>query len=628
MLRSPGKRLILNVDDDEAGRYAVSRVLKQANFDVLEAANGADGLRLAAEHSPDLVLLDVRLPDIDGFEVCRRLKLKQETQTIPVVHMTASFLDSTFQARGLEGGADAYLLEPVDPAVLIASVNSMLRIRDAERDVRNYANAWQSTFDSMREGIAVLDSDATIVQANRSFRELFPESSRQVAGIPGPSSHFSLNEVVRSVEKSGRHAKWEMTRERSTFAISLDPIQTPSGKQGVICVVRDVTERNQLEENLRFTQKLEGVGLLAGGIAHDFNNLLTGILGNASLALDAYELPLSLRPMLQEVVVASERAAGLTRQLLAYAGKGRFFEEPMDLSKMVRETLQLVHSNLVMANVKLNLDRSLPPILADTTQIQQLLMNMIINASEAIGPKGGSISITTQVVKLDASEAATGFPNYSLDPGPYVSVAIEDSGVGMDASTLDRIFDPFFTTKFFGRGLGLSATLGIVQGHRGAIRVSSKVGQGSRFQVVFPVSTVPEVRLSPAAPVHAVRPAAILVIEDEDSVSRMMKLALEADGHSVCIAGNGRDGLRMFESNTKFDLVTVDLTMPVMDGEETIQALQSVDPNVRIVVCTGHAESEAAKLGRLGIAGVIVKPFAGSALKSEVRKYLSDATAL
>lgn len=619
-----GKRLILNVDDDEAGRYAVSRVLRQANFDVLEAATGTEGLRLAAESSPDLVLLDVRLPDIDGFEVCRRLKSKPETRPIPVVHMTASFLDSTFQARGLDGGADAYLLEPVDPAVLIASVNSMLRIRDAERDVRNYASAWQSTFDSMQEGIAVLDSDTKIVQANKSFLGIFPDSADPLAGMIDPSLHVSLRDLVSRVENGGESVKWEMTRDGSSFAISLNPIQTPSGKQGVICVVRDVTERNRMEENLRFRRKLEEIGLLAGGIAHDFNNLLTGILGNASLALEAVELPARLRPLLQGVVVSSERAADLTRQLLAYAGKGRFCEERIDLSKLVRDTLRLVPSSVVTVELKLNLDPEVPPIKGDATQIQQVMMNLIINASEAIGQQGGSISITTREIKLEAGEVATAFANYVLEPGRYVSLEIEDSGTGMDQATLARIFDPFFTTKFIGRGLGLSATLGIVQGHKGAIRVSSTVGKGSHFQIVFPVSEVHEPQQVDPLPVPAAKPATILIIEDEDSVSRMMKMALEVDAHTVVVAGNGRDAVQLFEAAPeKFDLITVDLTMPYMSGEETIHALQSIDPKVKIVICSGHSESEASKLGGLGILGVIPKPFGGALLRGEVRKYLA-----
>jgi PAS domain S-box-containing protein len=626
MSRSSGKKLILNVDDDEAGRYAVTRLLRLANFDVMEAANGTDGLKIAAEECPDLVLLDVRLPDIDGFEVCRRLKAEPKTRLIPVIHMTASFLDPKFQARGLDEGADGYLLEPVDSAVLIASVNSMLRLRDAEREVRNYANAWQSTFDSMQEGIAVLDSDARVLQANKSFRSLFPGTSDGHAGITQPSSHGSLKELVGEVEKRGEQRKWETTRGTSSFAISLDPIQAPSGDRGVICVVRDVTERNRMEENLRFTQKLESVGLLAGGIAHDFNNLLTGILGNASLAIEAHELPEKLRPMLEEVVLSSERAAALTRQLLAYAGKGRFFDEPVDLSKMVRETLRLVRSGLISIDLKLTLDQALPSIRADSSQIQQLMMNLIINASEAIGMNEGSISITTRELRLDAAEAATGFPNYSLEAGRYVSLEVEDSGIGMDAATLPRIFDPFFTTKFIGRGLGLSAALGIVQGHKGAIRVSSIVGKGSSFQVVFPVGEVtePKVSVPPSSP--QTEAATILVIEDEESVSRMMKTVLESDGHSVFIATNGCEAMKVFENfNHEFDLVTVDLTMPRMGGEETIRALRLADPDVKIVVCTGHSESEAARISGWGILGVIAKPFGGAFLRAEVRKYLDEA---
>jgi signal transduction histidine kinase/CheY-like chemotaxis protein len=412
-----------------------------------------------------------------------------------------------------------------------------------------------------------------------------------------------------------------------SLAISLDAIQTPSGRRGAICVVRDMTERNKMEENLRSTQKLEGIGLLAGGIAHDFNNLLTGVLANASLALEVHELPARVRTMLEDVVVASERAADLTNQLLAYAGKGRVVEQLIDLSAIVRETLRLLRTSLVTISVELNLDSALPPILADATQIRQVLMNLIVNAGEAIGKRDGVISITTRTVELNSDEAARLFSKYPLLPGYYVSIEVKDTGTGMDEATLARIFDPFFTTKFIGRGLGLSATLGIVQGHKGAIRVLSAPGAGSCFEVMLPVKEIAVAKLKELVSTNAIPPkaATILVIDDEASVRTMIKTILELDGHTVLTAEDGHEGLRVFKaSGQSFDIVLVDLTMPVMGGDETIKALRGIDPLIRIAVCTGHSESEAAGLSRMGISGVIRKPFRGSFLRSEVAKYLVE----
>jgi len=481
MAESP-RKLILNVDDDEAGRYAMSRVLRGADFEVCEAGTGADALRVAAEKRPDLILLDVHLPDIDGFEVCRRLKSDRETKLIPVVHVTASYTESSYQARGLDGGADGYLVEPVDSGLLIASLRSMLRIRDAEREVRKYARAWQSTFDSIQDGIAVLDSEGKVTQSNSRFRNLFHDGSFERLIENHNSVPLTLKEVIGRIEYGGRQAKWEIAHGDAALEISLNGIKDSAETRGAICIVRDVTERNKIEENLRFTQKLESVGLLAGGIAHDFNNLLTGILGNASLALDEQDLPESIRPMLQQVVTSSERAADLTRQLLAYAGKGRFFEESIDVSVMVKETLSLIRTNLVAHEVKLDLDPALPLVRADATQMRQLLMNLILNAGEAIGPESGVISIATKVAEMD-EESLKRFTKYALEPGTYVSVEVEDSGTGMDEATIERIFDPFFTTKFLGRGLGLSKGIAVPRrsaGEKGDGREAGNSGLRSR----------------------------------------------------------------------------------------------------------------------------------------------------
>jgi DNA-binding response OmpR family regulator len=614
------KRLVLNVDCDEARRGATSGVLRQADFDVGEARTGSEALQLAAGEQPDLILLDVHLPDIEGFEVCRRLKSRPETSLIPVLYLAACPLDSSQQPRVLDFGADGYLTEPFDPGLLVASVKSMLRMRDAEREVRRYAKAWQSTFDSIQDGIAVLDSQGCVIQANARFRVHFSDGALERM-IAYESPPIALKDIIGRVEKSGRHVKWEVTQGEASLEISLNGIQDSSETRGVICIVRDVTERNRIEENLRFTQKLESVGLLAGGIAHDFNNLLTGILGNASLALDEPGLPSGLRPMLQQVVTSSERAADLTRQLLAYAGKGRFHEEPVDISTMVRETLSLIRTNLAPNEVKLALDPALPLIRADATQMRQLLMNLILNASEAIGQKSGLISIRTAVTDL-GEDSLRLFPNYSLETGKYVSVEVLDSGSGMDAATLKRIFDPFFTTKFLGRGLGLSATLGIVRSHRGAIRVVSEPEKGSLFHVVLPVIEAKDETQAPPDSEPDPITARILIVEDEESVRSMMRSVLERDGHAVLSAVNGFDGIQVYRAaKGTIDLVIVDLTMPVMSGEETIEGLIALDPAVSIVVCTGHSTSDAAKFSA-GILGVIGKPFRGSVLRSEVRKYL------
>ncbi|MDQ6676121.1 MAG: PAS domain S-box protein [Acidobacteriota bacterium] len=291
--------------------------------------------------------------------------------------------------------------------------------------------------------------------------------------------------------------RWIAVKGRATY----DEAGNPLLFQGVSA---DVTDRRKAEEEFRsmqrqlhHAQKLDSLGVLAGGVAHDFNNLLTGILGNASLALEGLEPNNFRRQMLEEVIRASERAADLTRQLLAYAGKGRFVTCPIQLSQVVMEMNHLIRTSLSKkVHIVQDLDHNLPFIDGDPSQIQQIAMNLVINAAEAIGENQiGTVMVVTRVIHFESLVPGEYFNGEALTPGDYVALEVHDTGTGIDPETKARIFDPFFTTKFTGRGLGLSAVLGIVRSHKGALRVDSERGVGTSFTVLFPVSKEqPEVR--------------------------------------------------------------------------------------------------------------------------------------
>src|SRR5205823_3865740 len=273
----------------------------------------------------------------------------------------------------------------------------------------------------------------------------------------------------------------------------------------------------------------------AGGVAHDFNNLLVGIMGNASLAIDMLPESSPLVPLLDDVVLASQKAADLTRQMLAYAGKGRFVSEPTDLSALVQDITGLVRTSISKrVRLDLKLQADLPPIEADPTQIQQLVMNLLINGAEAIGEMPGTVTVTTGVRQVEAGNLTTHFGAQGIESGPFVFLGVIDTGCGMDEATQSRIFEPFFTTKFTGRGLGLAAALGIVRGHKGALRVESQEGKGSAFEILFPVSKEP-LRKQEPSPGEIVRRTPlkaghILVVDDEELVRRTAKSALERYG--------------------------------------------------------------------------------------------------
>jgi signal transduction histidine kinase len=359
-------------------------------------------------------------------------------------------------------------------------------------------------------------------------------------------------------------------------------------------------ERRNLEEQLRHAQKLESLGLLAGGVAHDFNNLLTGILGNASLVVDIQKPEPAVRGMLEEIIRAGERAADLTRQLLAYAGKGRFLVESVDVSGLVLDISELIRTSVPRTiDLALDLRSELPTVEADPSQIQQLVMNLILNAVEATGERPGCVRVSAGLHEVRPGDPVANYRPEPPVPGRYVRIQVRDNGCGMSDSVKQQIFDPFFTTKFLGRGLGLAAALGIVRGHKGAIGVESTEDIGSTFTVLLPATgEVAPAHGGDRRTVQSPGPSAgvILVIDDEDVVRHAARAALEHYGFTVFEACDGQDGADLFSRlHDRVSVVLVDLTMPRMDGRGVWEYIRRVRPDMRVVISSGFDESEAMK---------------------------------
>ena len=390
----------------------------------------------------------------------------------------------------------------------------------------------------------------------------------------------------------------------------------------------DVTERKRseeqrlaLERRLLEAQKLESIGMLAGGIAHDFNNLLVGILGNTSLLLTELPPGSPLHQRAARIATAAERAAELTRQMLAYAGKGRFVVEPLDLNALIAEMPQLLSASISKnASLEQQLAPDLPAVEGDGTQLRQLIMNLIVNASEAIGDQPGTIRVSTSTRQVAAAGDRADLP-----AGDYVVLEVADTGCGMDQATIERIFDPFFTTKFTGRGLGLAAVQGIVRSHRGTLDVASVYGQGTTFTVRLPCATMPADQAQPGdagAPVVALEGDLVLVIDDEPEVRLVAEQMLMYAGFEVLLAGSGPAGIELFRRHAHaLGCVLLDLTMPNMDGEETFRALRAIDLGIPIILMSGYSEQEVRKLfDGDGPAGFMQKPFTFKALQAKVQR--------
>ena len=392
------------------------------------------------------------------------------------------------------------------------------------------------------------------------------------------------------------------------------------------------TRTADFERQLLETQKLESLGVLAGGIAHDFNNILTGILGNASLA--SLELP-STSPAqghLQEIRRGSKRAADLCNQMLAYAGKGRFVVTNLSLNQLIQETTHLLQISISKTAVLwFNLFPTLPPIAADATQIRQVIMNLVINASEAIGDRSGVISVNTGLTTVDKRYLGGTVHMPELPEGTYVYLEVSDSGCGMTPQTQAKIFEPFFTTKFSGRGLGLAAVLGIVRSHKGALKVYSEPSRGTTFKLLFPTAQG-EVDTPPAHGDSFVAwrgRGSILVADDEESVRSTAAQMLRKLGFDVALAADGREALDAFRANPDgFALVLMDLTMPHIDGRQAFRELRQIRKDIKVVLMSGFSQQDALSefMGK-GLAGFLQKPFDSLSLANALMSVLTDSKA-
>jgi PAS domain S-box-containing protein len=448
---------------------------------------------------------------------------------------------------------------------------------------------------------------------------------------------ITLKEVISQLRAS-RHAVWEgvhVHKDGHKIPVEISAnLFDFEGTVVAVTTVRDISERKQaeqkqreLEAQMQQAQKLESLGILAGGIAHDFNNLLTAILGHANLALMDLAPESPARESLREIDKATSRAAELCRQMLAYAGKGRFVVEPINLSRLVEELTRLLHVSISKkVLLRCQLAEGLPAVDADPAQLRQLAMNLVINAADAIGDTDGIITISTGTMQCDEDSLRGGQLSAPPIPGRYVYLEVIDTGCGMDAKTQARIFDPFFTTKFAGRGLGLAAVLGIVRSHQGALKVESELGRGTTFRVLFPASKKDAVLAKSAGDSPQWRgKGTILLVDDEEPVRNVTSRMLERRGFTVLRAGDGLEAIELFRAHgAEVVCVLLDLAMPRMDGEETFRELRRIQPDVRVVLASGYSDQEISqRFQNAGLAGFIEKPYRVETLAAKLREVLA-----
>jgi PAS domain S-box-containing protein len=625
---SPSSSVLL-IDPSRAAAALETRQLERAGFAVRVARDTTEAIAVIGERPIALLVVD-HGPAHDGIEAYRRIA--DAGYGLPAVLLSAATGERA-AIDALRAGFRDFVVKSGDylPSLQEAVHHLFERVR-LEGQLAESKARLTGLVNSALDPILLLDEDLRITLFNPAAEQVFGTPSAKAMGEPIGRFIPDIEDQLRAASSAaparfdaGGVAAGGAASELELSAASMEA----GGHKFVSLIARDVTRRKELERLLLQKDKLESLGILAGGIAHDFNNLLVGIMGNASLALETISSNNPARAMLKDVVFASETAGNLTRQLLAYAGKGRFIVEPVDISDLIRQISNLLQTSIAK-NVQLRLELAdeLPSVEADVTQLQQLIMNLVINGAEAIGDGQGTVLVTTGTQHVDEDYIATVLTPAQIAPGHYVSLQVHDTGSGMSQETLDKIFDPFFTTKFTGRGLGLAAALGIVRGHKGAIKVYSTVGQGTTFKVLFPASDQHAQKAMPRPVIESAREGeTVLVVDDEHIVRRTAKAMLERHGYSVVLAENGKEAVELYKVlSDKIHLVLLDMTMPLMAGEETFRQLKMIRGDVRVILSSGYNEAEAIRrfTGK-GLAGFIQKPYSALTLTDKVRTVLQDS---
>ena len=588
---------ILNVDDNEANRYAVSRMLRRAGFAIVEASNGAEALRAVAGR-PDLVILDVDMPDLDGFEVCRRIKADPATASIPVLHLSASYILSEDKTRGLEEGADGYLIRPVEPPELIATVRALLRVRAAERWARRTAVQWQATFDAIGDGVCLLDRDGLIVRCNRAVESMLGTEAADLIGR-------RLDDLIEPSLSSGDQRigdRW--------FRRACDPTFDDGVEVGSVCVLTEVTDRHRLEHELRGRaealveddrRKDEFLAMLA----HELRNPLGPIL-NAFEVIRIGGLSDDEVANIRQVAERQARhLARLVDDLLDVSrittAKIQLRREPVDLVAVIGRVVEQVRPTVESHRHRFTVEVEATPLpmIGDPTRLDQILTNLINNAAKYTEP-GGSITLR------------------AARSGEVARLEVADTGIGIPPEMLPKVFDLFTQVDHAldrsqgGLGIGLTLVRRLVELHDGTASVQSDgAGRGSVFTVELPLTDSARVEATARKPLRRVAPTRkILVVDDQMDAASVLARLLRARGHQARATGDGASALEAIAADRP-DVVLLDIGLPGMNGYEIARRIKSDQdhPPILLVALTGYGQDADIRLAReAGFDHHLVKP--------------------
>ncbi|WP_445633438.1 histidine kinase [Nostoc sp. DSM 114161] len=619
---------ILHVDDNPANRYIVTRILQNAGFTVVEAATGAAGLKAVVEYQPALVILDVKLPDLSGFEVCRQIKANPETTFIPVLHLSASFIQSQDKVEGLDSGADAYLAQPVEPIELVATVRSLLRIRRAEESAFSSAREWQSTFDSINDGVCLVDQQGRILRCNRAMIEMVGKHPGEILGRLYHeliNSQWGIGDGIcfRRAKETHQRQVLEFQSQGRWFAKTIDPAFDRQGTlTGAVFILSDITERKQAEallqeQNHRLNELMVSLQQqteqaqqanrikdeFLAVLSHELRSPLNPILGWAKILQTTQPDTAKSQYALETIERNAKLQAQLIEDLLDVSrilqGKLSLKTIPVNLTFTIKAALETVRLAAEAKSIQIEtiFEPNIGQVLGDSARLQQVVWNLLANAIK-FTPQGGRVKVQLSEIVGEAGEAGgaggaegeiTQILNHQLPVPSYAQVTVSDTGRGITSDFLPYVFDYFrqadgtTTRKFGGLGLGLAIVRHLVELHGGTVEAASPgEGQGSTFTIKLPLIAAAKLNQDDAASDNRsdfnLNGLQALLVDDDRDSRELIAFLLEQHGARVTQANSASEALSSL-GQAKFDLLISDIGMPDIDGYTLIRQIRKQSPD-------------------------------------------------
>ncbi|MDA3838588.1 MAG: response regulator [Candidatus Delongbacteria bacterium] len=664
---------ILVIDDTPKNIQVVGNFLKNEGYILSFATSGEEALNILSKEIPDIILLDVIMPEINGFELCKKIKETDRYKKIPVLFLTIK-TDSESIIKGFESGGVDYITKPFNPHELLARIKTHLKLTDIQKELEEKndqlfeeihlrlkaeeklkkINSEQESIiedrisdikrlgiilEQTEEDIIITDLEGNITYVNPAFERKTGYSSSEVIGKnprllkSGKQSDEIYKEMWDTI-KNGKVWRGTVINKNKDGSFieedsTISPMRNHDNKNhGYFAVKRDMTEHNKMERQLRQSQKMEAIGTLAGGIAHDFNNILTAILGYTELA--KMELPEenTINNKLSEVLRAGNRAKELVKQILTLSRKTEQELIPVRVDLIIKEAMKLLRASIPsIIEMKQDINTCHGTVMADPTQIHQIVMNLCTNSFHAMEEKGGILGVSLESKNI--SEFDVEKNGYDIKPGSYLRLVVSDSGVGIKKSDLERIFEPYYTTKKVGEGtgLGLAVIDGIVKNINGTISVYSELGKGTTFRILLPYNELEDEKIVEEILKEIPRGNEnILFVDDEEQITALGKMILEDLGYSVTTMIKPNEALKLFRADpNKFDLVITDISMPGLTGIELSNEMQEIKPNIPIILSTGFSKLvSGVNEDSLSVKQIIMKPFLKRELAIAVREVLDN----